>query len=176
MCRHIGVEKQRYRSNARISDALFFLIDFLSPSEHALSPRTSKTVRPSELTAQPRLQDGPDPGEATKPKRRTPGRGRGQAWPLSGATVPHPRRTAGAAMRCEAHQAAPGPAPSPPCSKTPPLSSGLRGRAAPPAARTAQHPVPAPPRPWRPRGEVLRRLLPRRGPGRAEMLELTSGG
>lgn len=40
---------------------------------------------------------------------------------------------------------------SSPCSKTPPQSSGLRGRAALPAARTARRPAPAPTRPWRPR-------------------------
>lgn len=37
-----------------------------------------------------------------------------------------------------------------PCSKTRPRSSGLHGRAAPPAARTARRPAPAPSRPWRP--------------------------
>jgi hypothetical protein len=36
-----------------------------------------------------------------------------------------------------------------PCSKTQPRSSGLRGRAAPPAGRTAPRPAPAPSRPWR---------------------------
>lgn len=41
-----------------------------------------------------------------------------------------------------------------PYSKTPPQSSGLRGRAALPASRTARRPAPAPTHPWRPRPHV----------------------